>query len=255
MKQAEQKKRKTALNDRFGDRIPETRRPEAALWSGYDEFSDEPPDPDIASSWFSSFIVLKQVDGRRFGLESTLQLTQALRATVMKFAGVQPVSEWVSGHQPNGKPAEREFGHLAFVPLPHVGSNHADGHLLGMALVPPRDVSREDLAKALHPLLYNDTSGLAVRIKLKLGKAGVCVLEAADGTEGRTALDPSTWSRASTRWATVTPIALDRHAKSDDPWREVTETIERACETHWNSETGRRDSSLSFNVRGSTNIS
>jgi hypothetical protein len=76
LKQAEQKKRKTALNDRFGDRIPETRRPEAALWSGYDEFSDEPPDPDIASSWFSSFIVLKQVDGRRFGLESTLQLTQ-----------------------------------------------------------------------------------------------------------------------------------------------------------------------------------
>lgn len=230
LKPTEKKKHKAALKNRFGDRIPETRRPEPALWSGYDELPDEHADAKFASSQFANLIALKQVGGRRFGLESTLQLTQVLRATVMKFSGVQPVPEWLSGHQPDGNPAEREFGHTAFVPLPHVGSTHADGHLLGFALVPPSDVSRGELARALYPLLYDEESGRPVRIKLKLGKAGICDLEPADGTEGRSTLDASTWSRASTRWATVTPIALDRHPKTNDPWLDVTDTIGRACE-------------------------
>ena len=229
LKLVERKKRKAALHDRFGDRVPESRRPEPALWAGYDGPSDEKLAPKVPSSRFSSLIVLKQTEGRRFGLESTQQLTQALRATAMKFSAVQPVPEWVSGHQPNGEPAKREFGHMAFVPLPHVGSRHADGHLLGMALVPPRDISRTDLANALHSLLYDEVTGMTVRVKLNLGPAGSCILEAADGTEGRAALDPTTWSRPSKRWATVTPIALDRHAKSDDHWAEVAKTIELAC--------------------------
>lgn len=229
IKPAERKKRKAAIKKRFGDRVPESRRPDIALWHGYDIQSDDEAELPSVSSQFANMIILKQEGGRRFGLESTLQLSQALRATVMKFSGVQPVPEWMSGHRANSQPAQRDFGHMAFSPLPHVGSHHADGHVLGMAMIPPSDIDQVKLAKAIHPILFDPSTGRANRIKLTLGNIGDCVLEAADGSEGRVNLEPSTWSKASKRWATVTPIALDRHAKTDDPWQEVTETIRLAC--------------------------
>lgn len=229
IKPAEKKKRKAVMSERFGNRVPESRRPDIALWYGYDIQAEDEAEASSASSQFANMIVLKQVGGRRFGLESTLQLTQSLRATVMKFSGVQPIPEWMSGHQANSQPAARDFGHIAFAPLPHVGSHRADGHLLGMALIPPSDIEQVELAKAIHPILFNPSTGRANRVKLALGKVGDCVLEAADGSEGRVSLEPSTWSRASKRWATVTPIALDRHAKTGDMWQEVIDTIRLAC--------------------------
>ena len=229
LKPAKKKEIQAEIKERFGDQVPESRRPEPALWSGYDQLQIENPDQGIHATHFANLIVLQQVGGRRFGVESTLQLTQALRNTVMKKSGVQPVPDWLSGHQPDGRPAERELGHMAFIPLPHVGWKHADGHLLGMALVPPRDVDRQDLAAALHGVLFDD-NGEAAPMTLTLGKAGECVVKVVDGSESQAAFDPVTWTQASTRWATVTPIALDRHAKGDHPWDEIVEMIERACD-------------------------
>ncbi len=187
----------------------------------------EPPRP---SSHFSpDLIVLRQTDGPVFGLHSTLQLTHHLRNMIMRSCP-QPVPEWVSGHKPEGGPSERATGHLALVPLPHVGREHADGHLLGMAIVLPRDITLQEAGKCLNPLLF-DEAGWPRPIRLVMGRLGECTLELADQSDYRHALDPHTWVGPSQRWATVTPYCLDRHPKGkrEAYWRAVEDLIKAAC--------------------------
>ncbi|MEQ9406674.1 MAG: type I-U CRISPR-associated protein Csb2 [Fuerstiella sp.] len=228
LKPAEKKALRQNIAKRFGDETPRSARPEAIAWSGYQEVKPLPSQSDAVASRFADMILLKQVDGRRFGLESTLQLTEHLRKLVMKFSGQQPVPNWLSGHQPDGKPAEREFGHTAFVPIPHVSWRHADGHLLGMAIVPPRDISPADIAQVFHPVLYG-ANGSSNRLTLKMGHGGTCSLEIVDGAEGQNGLRPEVWAASADRWATVTPVALDRHAKKKNPWDEIAEIVGKAC--------------------------
>ena len=68
-------------------------------------------------------------------MEATLQLTSALRDAAMKATG-QHVPEWLSGHQPDGRPSLKP--HAAFFPLPLVPTKYADGHIMGLAMAIPR---------------------------------------------------------------------------------------------------------------------
>lgn len=216
------------INDRFGKDAPRQARPESIVWRGYQLVKPQPSEPTVTRSKFADMIVLKQTDGPRFGLESTLQLTEHFRKLVMKFSNVQPVPEWLSGHRPDGKSAAREFGHTAFVPISHVSWQQADGHLLGMAIVPPRDIAPIDIARALHPVLYA-ADGSSNKLTLKMGHGGTCSLEITDGSEGQSGLQSSAWTRSASAWATVTPIALDRHTKGKKPWDEMASIISKAC--------------------------
>ena len=120
---------------------------------------------------------------------------------------------------------------MAFLPLPHVGRRHADGHLLGLAMAIPRDVPQIELAHCLNPLLFED--GWPRRFSLPLGRLGSCELEADDRSDFRLALKPEAWTavdRPARRWSTVTPIALDRHAKTDTPAAEIEAGIAAGCE-------------------------
>ncbi|WP_441286477.1 hypothetical protein ACSRUE_29425 [Sorangium sp. KYC3313] len=65
-------------------------------------------------------------------------VAKRLRDTVM-VNGPQPPSDILSGHDERGGPSQRP--HAAYVPLANVGWEHADGELLGMALVLPRELS------------------------------------------------------------------------------------------------------------------
>jgi CRISPR-associated protein Csb2 len=185
----------------------------------------EIPSPYLAQS----LIILRQIEGRSFGLESTLLLTKALRDTIMSMSPVQPPPEWVSGHQADGKRSERTAGHLAFVPLPHVGRKHADGHVLGLAVAVPSDITQSEIARCLGAFLFDD-AGWPKQIRLVLGKLGQCVLELDEGQAYRHALRSETWTGPSRRWATVTPIAIDRHAKFDDPHSQIERSIADGCE-------------------------
>ena len=75
----------------------------------------------------------------RYPCPSTLKLTAALRGLLMGACPEQPPPEWFSGHR-----AERHahFRTLIWhwIPLPFVGSQHADGRIMGLALVLPRGV-------------------------------------------------------------------------------------------------------------------
>lgn len=225
---------RSELDVRFGGGIPQPQRPVPSLWQGYAlGAAVEDAKAQRGTQFSPDLLILRQVSGPTFTLESTLLLTEALRNCAMRECP-EPLPEWLSGHQAGGRRSER--GHIAFVPLPHVGHPHAEGHLLGIAIATPRDTPRRELAECLGPLLYEQSGSQAGRphsIRLTLGSLGVCALELVDRRESRAALRSSTWCatfRPASRWATVTPFAFDRHAKGDQPWGDLEESVSIACE-------------------------
>ena len=173
-------------------------------------------------------IVLRQIAGARLGLQSTQLVVHHLRRTIMRQCAVHP-PEWLSGHGTDNNASRREGGHMALVPLPHIGREHADGRLLGVAIVLPRDVPRGELSACLGDLLF-DEQAWSKPIGLTLGAAGECTLQLDDGAEFRHGLRPETWTGTSLRWATVTPICLDRHPRGEHYWQQVEARIADGCE-------------------------
>ena len=217
----------------LADAFRRAHRPAFAVAVGYERESEEQVERrGVAPSHFSAdLIVLRQIGGKRFPLEATQLLAHHLRNTILSACPIQPVPEWLSGHREDGSASQRPTGHMALVPLAHVGRHHADGHLLGMAIIVPTDVGRRELAACLNRLLFDD-QGWARPIVVRLGSAGECHLQLDDGSEYRNALRPRTWTGPAQRWATVTPISLDRHPKSKgtDYWQDVEQQIATACE-------------------------
>lgn len=204
-------------------------RPTPALWQGYDEEQPELEEPVSPSTCFATdVVILRAIPGRRLGLDVTVRATHALRETMMSMTP-DPVPEWVCGHRPDGRPTEED--HVALVPLPHVGREHADGHLLGLGIVLPRRVPAAERSAWLRLLLYDDL-GQAKRLELRLGRLGSWGLELDQRAERPLALLPETWTAAppaqpARRWASVTPVVLDRYPKRDCDAEEI---VSSGCE-------------------------
>jgi CRISPR-associated protein Csb2 len=213
-------------------------RPTSSLWQGYAAVRTVDEKVKFPTSHFdASLLILRQERGKRFGLESTLMLTKTLRDTLMSRCSVQPPPEWLAGHDASGKPSRREHGHMAILPLPHVGRPlphigrvYADGHLLGLAIAVPRDVSHSDMSLCLGRVLFDKETGWPNPIKLTFGHLGDCELLLDEREDSRESLQSATWTGPARRWATVTPIALDRHAKSLVPLTEIEESVAAGCE-------------------------
>ena len=191
-------------------------RPTIGLWTGYRRVVDTAAKLDLARSHFDTdLLVLTRVDGPRLPVVSSLVLTCALRGAVMKHSGIQPVPAWVSGHEPDGSKCENDAGHLACIPLPFVGHDHADGHLLGVGLVFPRSVDRRQRGRVLGPLLVEEQTGEPCDVKLHLGRLGVSTLRKRAWSEMRDALQPEVWTahpNGATTWASVTPVVAGSNA-------------------------------------------
>jgi CRISPR-associated protein Csb2 len=127
----------------------------------------------------------------------------------------------LSGHQDSGRPAVRT--HAAYLTLPFVSDTqvHADGRILGMALALPGDVTTQDRRQVLRLL-----AGLRF---LTVGGVGRLDLERLSPEQViHHNLRASTWTGPSRRWASVTPVLLDRFPKRN---RETVESvIARGCE-------------------------
>lgn len=213
-------------------------RPKIGLWSGYRRADHDESQDEVEHTHFDTdLLVLTQVAGPTLPLVCTLAVAQALRGAVMQHSGVQPAPQWVSGHQPNGERSESQSGHLACIPLPFVGHEHADGHLLGAGLAFPRTVGRQDRGRVLGAVLLQPT-GQPRAVELTLGRLGVWTLHKSDWSEQRGALQPAAWTAypsGATTWASVTPVVLDKFPKADSvnargAWRdEVAGIIAEAC--------------------------
>ena len=145
-------------------------RPSRSAWADYVTQVAASATPDLSKTIFDEqIVILNRTSGVQLGLESTLLATQALRGAVLD-ACPDPAPEWLSGHRSNGDASQ--LPHLALAPLPHIGRKHADGHLLGLAIILPRGVATSDQRRCLGPLLFAEHN-LPRELILTLGKAGV----------------------------------------------------------------------------------
>jgi len=229
---------KKVFEEAFGEtwkaslRPPEPTPPVLGMWQGYARCDAAEP-REIASNCFfeSQLIVLGKIEGRSLGLQDTLAVTRLLRSAAIDCAD-DPVPEWLSGHAEDGTSSQSP--HVAFIPLPFAGYPHADGHLMGLAMVMPKQIAPEDRGYCLRHLLIDD-DGNPKPIELTLGRLGIWTLMLEDADTPRRSLKNATWTRASRSWASVTPVVLDRfpkssYAKERKAWQqEVAETIVQSC--------------------------
>ncbi len=214
-----------AVLDAFGQRVPNTMRPEPGLWQGY----GRPPreeSPEIAGSLFDSNLIVMNLSGKRPGLHSTLKLAEAARGALLSnISG--PIPEWISGHGPGG--ARSEKPHLAMFPLAFVGREHADGRIMGLAFALPRQVDKTEAGMLLEPLL-RDPYGAPQSVKLFKGKWLECEITVETRETPPWSLRTDLWTAPSRLWASVTPVVLDRHFDGKDKWDKAAETVKDSCE-------------------------
>ena len=223
----ELKKRKAALFPEGEPRTP--MRPDIGKWHGYTRPDAEAISPPaVPGSVFDPDFIVLAIKGHQVSLPTTLKLTAALRGLLMRECPVQPPPDWFSGHDSRGRPSSA--AHLAVVPLPFVGTEHADGRVMGMALVLPRTLSRCDAASVLVPILHAADTGLARKHRLFDGHWFECQLELDTRERPPVNLQPRTWTAPSRTWASVTPVVLNRHFDGADRWERAAESVKAACE-------------------------
>jgi CRISPR-associated protein Csb2 len=192
---------------------------------------DESADAIVTSSFDPELLVLTKQEGPVLGLESTGALTAALRGYLLQEGENKP--EWFTGHDTQGLPSTG--GHMALFPLAFVGTEHADGHVLGLAVAFPRSIPAVERASCLRGRLFGP-SGEDLEPELKMGNLGTWTMRREERSTPPLALRSATWCEPSSVWASVTPVVLDRHPKHDPRterahWRdEVVASIEQSCE-------------------------
>lgn len=162
------------------------RRSRNAHEVSYQDSSDKLP-----SSQWGELMVLRpslQLDCTR-----AAHWTSELRKAVMSVAA-EPIPSFIHGHD--------NHQHVAWTAIPDVGHHYASGGVLGLGCWVPK--SLDESQRGLIGAYLMRVNGLGA-ISLQLDE---------NDLKG---LRRETWSRRSTQWASVTPIALDRWPKKDKP--------------------------------------
>jgi CRISPR-associated protein Csb2 len=165
-------------------------------------------------SEFGQMIVFRKTSGPGLPVDATLTLTEAVRKALMSNAGNGgAMAESIHGH--NGDT------HCAIAALPFVDREHADGHVLGFAVVVPRAATPEERRAVLAACEELVERGLHI------AGLGEWALEPADAAAIQFNLRAQTWVRPSRVWRSVTPILLDRFPKKKGP--SVEEIVAASC--------------------------
>jgi len=217
-------------------RAPEPTPASLGVWQGYRLAGRSRSDADSVhlNTYFErELLILAKHDGPTLNVERTLGLTQSLRlAAIQRHADAQ-IPAWLSGHDADHSPTSEP--HAAFLALPFAGFPHADGHLMGLAIALPRGVSAEERGRWLGPLVVDQHTGEVATIKLWGKGLPDWSVQLEDQPSPPLVLRNETWTKASTTWASVTPVVLDRFPKTSrekdrEGWHvEVTEIITVSC--------------------------
>lgn len=180
-------------------------RPQRYRW----ESKVAAPCPPAQSVFSTDWVLFERVGGSRPVASRATDVARALRGALIELHGNQDLPATLSGHAESG-PTERS--HIAFVPLPFVGNEHADGALMGCALVLPRELARNDREVLLRLVAKweRERSNQRGNLTLAGGTLPPFIVRRVD-ISAKAALDPARWCRASTRFLTATPIALDKN--------------------------------------------
>ena len=221
---------KERLDDRFPDGQPQPpMRPVPGRWQGYERSQASYQAESAPHSVFDRRIVVLALGGKRPSLPATLTLTAALRGLLMRNCPKQPPPEWFSGHRQDGRRAAKP--HLALTPLPFVGAEHADGRIMGLALILPRGLDPQEAGQCLESILRHPETGLP-RDDLRLfdGDWLECGIELETRERPPVNLNPQTWIKESRVWASVTPVVLNRHFDGKDRWLQAADNVKDACQ-------------------------
>ncbi len=198
--------------------------------------------PESRGNVFSDrWLILEHVGGEMPDIRAAAIVARGIRTALMSGYGqidaeVPPV---VGGHEADGSPARAP--HMAVVPLSFTGFSYADGRVLGFALVPPsgsdllQDEAFRKVLRKLAPL--NDDYGRRVlEVKSAHGAAAnqafaLKLSPSFETSSGLRSLDPALYTWTARRFATVTPVVLDRHLKKRGEARieEISEQVATAC--------------------------
>lgn len=219
------------LERRFNERGAARFRPNLSVFQGYAPPSADPGDVKVPGSVFSPHLVVLRVereDGpyRLLDLSCTLAVTSRWREALLSRSNDLPdaVRSVLSGHDVVGGSLDEP--HVALAPLAFVGHGHADGHLLGMGIVLPRDIAADHRRGVLRAVGQ-------VR-QLKLGRLGLWRLDSVTESRPPWNIQSPAWTAHPTgakQWCTVTPVVLDRHpkAKGRTEYREQVASVLRRC--------------------------
>lgn len=189
------------------------------------------------------WLLLEHVAGTMPDIRAVSIISRILRDTLLsgyKRIGLEGnIPEVVSGHAQDGAPTR--LPHLAIIPLPFAGFSHSDGHVMGFALVPPRDsriLDDADFRRVLRQLAPMDESRgrriLTVQSKAGSPHGTAFALQLSPTFEapaGKRSLQPALYTKPARAFASVTPLVLDRHLKEIGPSQteEIVQQISAAC--------------------------
>ena len=195
-------------------------------------FAQEPDPVPQDDNWLALEVVEGEVPDVRAAALVCRVLRNALMSGYRKAGMGAAIPEVVSGHTPSGAPTRQ--AHLAIAPLAFAGYPHADGHVLGFALIPPRGATFDEmkgLRKAFEKVAPYDEK-TARRVLTLQGRPLNEPLRLApvpsDGTPKRS-LASEPYLKPSRIWASVTPVVLERHLKGRGD-AEIRGLVARACE-------------------------
>lgn len=189
-----------------------------------------PPESDPR---LPGWLVLEVVDGVVPDIRAAALVSRVLRRTLMSgYRGsgkADAIPEIVSGHTPAGTPSRSP--HLAIVPMPFAGFAHADGRVLGFALIPTLHTELHAIPgfRAAFEEVAPYDPGEERRV-VELSAASLRgPLRLAPTTEvTKRSLNPEPYLEPARVWASVTPMVLDRHLKRHDD-AEICELIADSC--------------------------
>ena len=183
----------------------------------------------------TEWLVLEVVEGEAPDIRTSAlvarMLRQALMAGYHKAGWTDTVPELVSGLTPDGTPSRNP--HVAIVPMAFVGFPHADSRVLGFALIPPRGESllqMDGLRRAFEAVAPYHPDYQRRRLVLDGPPLNgpLTLAPAPSLPEAKQSLSPNRYLMEARRWASVTPIVLDRHLKRNDE-AEVRELVAQSC--------------------------
>ena len=198
------------LEWRFEANLP----PTAGTQQKYRHVEAESGREDIADSNFGEMLIFRRDSGVGLPIEATLTLTDAVRTALLSNAGRDgAIPDVISGHGSGD--------HCAIAALPFTGGAHSDGRLMGFSIVIPRVIAVHERRRLMAAAEGLEDNG--IHLSRTLGSWRVAL----DFSPEARTLSPSTWTRPSKRWATVTPILLDRFPKRKGPTAE--DILTAAC--------------------------
>ena len=166
---------------------------------------EQPAKPNTSGPWL---VFEFDHDSRALPATRAVEVATAMRAIALRHARI-PIPEGLSGHVADGTPTA--LPHVAFLPLPYVGFERADGRLLGMAISVPESMS-EASRRALYRAIGNwEKEAGRPPLRLTLEAGGIVHLRRQPGPATSISLRPGVWSKACRRWVSATPVALPRH--------------------------------------------